>query len=352
MPLSPGEPAPWFTAPSASSDEFTFNSVAGRYILLAFLPEAAPARAEALQRVAEHRALFDDVRCSAFMVLHDSRAPDGARDVRGLRWFLDPDGAVARLYDAILPDGSVRANWILLDPALRVLAWTPIDQAKPIFDLIGRLPMPGDHAGAPLHAPVLIAPRVFDPDLCSRLIALHQAKGGSFTGVMRDVGGRTVAVMDDDKRRRDVLVEDPGLREEIRHALTSRLFPQIRHGMQFTVTEIERYLIGCYAADDGGLFRAHRDNVTLQTANRKFACSLNLNDDFEGGDLRFPEFGPATYRPPLGGAIVFSCTLLHEALPMRAGRRYAFLPFFYDEDGARTLEAYLESQRAAADPIG
>lgn len=352
MPLSLGEPAPWFTVPSASSAEFTFNSVAGRFILLAFLPLDAAARAQALEAVAADRAHFDDARCSAFMVLHDSRAPDGVEDERGLRWFLDADGAVARLYDALEPDGSVRAMWMLLDPALRVLAAAPIDQAQPIFALIRRLPAPGDHAGVPLHAPVLLAPRVFEPALCARLITLYETRGGEFSGVMRDVGARTVAVMDDYKRRRDVLVEDEALREEIRRALTLRLFPQIRHAMQFTVTEIERYLIACYDAADGALFRAHRDDVTRQTANRKFACSVNLNDGFEGGDLRFPEFGPATYRPPPGGVIVFSCSLLHEVTPLRAGRRYAFLPFFYDEDGAATLEAYRQSLRAAkpADP--
>ena len=49
--------------------------------------------------------------------------------------------------------------------------------------------------------------------------------------------------------------------------------------------------------------------------------TINLNaDDYEGGDLRFPEFGPRTYRAPTGGAVVFSCSLLHEATPVTRGR--------------------------------
>ena len=48
----------------------------------------------------------------------------------------------------------------------------------------------------------------------------------------------------------------------------------------------------------------------------------------------FPEYGRATYRAPTGGAVVFSCSLLHEALPVTKGRRYAFLPFLYDETAA------------------
>jgi hypothetical protein len=38
--------------------------------------------------------------------------------------------------------------------------------------------------------------------------------------------------------------------------------------------------------------------------------------------------------------VVFSCALMHEATRVTAGRRYAFLPFFYDEAGAETRAAY------------
>ena len=50
MPLKPGEPAPWFRGSTPSNPEFTFDSVAGRHIPLAFLPRddgprlKAPAR--------------------------------------------------------------------------------------------------------------------------------------------------------------------------------------------------------------------------------------------------------------------------------------------------------------------
>ena len=61
--------------------------------------------------------------------------------------------------------------------------------------------------------------------------------------------------------------------------------------------------------------------------------------EYEGGDLRFPEFGPRTYCPPTCGAVVFSCSLLHEATPVTRGTRYAFLPFLYDEAAAKLREA-------------
>ena len=72
---------------------------------------------------------------------------------------------------------------------------------------------------------------------------------------------------------------------------------------------------------------------------------MNLNGDYEGCDLIFPEFGRRTYRAPVGGAIVFSCGALHEVTPITKGKRYAFLPFLYGE--AEAQEAHGE-QRAAA----
>ena len=42
-------------------------------------------------------------------------------------------------------------------------------------------------------------------------------------------------------------------------------------------------------------------------------------EQFEGGELRFPEFGDQRYRPANGTAIVFSSSLLHEALHVTSG---------------------------------
>jgi hypothetical protein len=58
----------------------------------------------------------------------------------------------------------------------------------------------------------------------------------------------------------------------------------------------------------------------------------NLNTpDFEGRDLRFPEFGEQRYRPDSGTAVVFSSSLLHEAMHVTAGRRYVFLAFLFGD---------------------
>ena len=46
--------------------------------------------------------------------------------------------------------------------------------------------------------------------------------------------------------------------------------------------------------------------------------------------------------------MVFSCSLLHQAMPVTRGRRYAFLPFLYDEAAARVREANRASLAAPA----
>jgi hypothetical protein len=328
MSLSTGEAAPWFTARTASSPEFAFDTAAGRYVLLLFLPVEEEIRGAALKILAQNQRLFDDVKASCFVVVRDPETAASVRDLRGLRWFIDLDLTVSRLFSSEQP------RWILLDPTLRVMGGASMEASVNVFKTIAALPPPEQHAGVPLIAPVMIEPRIFEPELCRALIDLHESDGGRFTGVMRDVDGATVHVMDELKRRRDVLIADPDLRRAVDERLQRRLFPLIKMALGFSATEIERHLVACYDAADGAVFRPHRDNTTQGTAARQFACSINLNDDYEGGDLRFPEYGLAVYRPPPGGAAVFSCGVLHEATAVTRGRRYAFLPFLYDAAGA------------------
>jgi hypothetical protein len=44
------------------------------------------------------------------------------------------------------------------------------------------------------------------------------------------------------------------------------------------------------------------------------------------------------YSAPTGGAVVFSCSLLHEATTVMKGRRYMFLPFLCDDAARRIRE--------------
>ncbi|SFI84572.1 2OG-Fe(II) oxygenase family protein [Caulobacter sp. UNC279MFTsu5.1] len=349
--LRVGEPAPWFVARSTANPRFTFHTAAGRYVVLGFVGSSQhPLAAAALAEVAARRALFDDVKASFFGVSIDPADEAQGRvaeSLPGLRWFWDGDLAVSRLYGAaaaepVAPEGvAYRPFWLVLDPQLRCVFTAPLAETGAVLDFVAAAPAPADHAGAPLHAPVLILPRVFEPELCRRLIAVYEAAGGHASGFMRDVDGKTRLIVDPThKRRSDHDLVDPGLRAAAAARIHDRLIPEVAKAFQFKATRMERYLVGCYGAAEGGHFRPHRDNTTAGTAHRRFAVTINLNaEDYEGGDLSFPEFGPRRYRAPTGGAVVFSCSLLHMVDPILAGRRFAFLPFLYDEVAAREREA-------------
>lgn len=351
-----GDPIPEFVARAASNPRYVFNTAAGRYVVLSFLGSGAHESAQQVVRfVDEQRTLFDDRHVSFFGVSIDPNDEERGlmhTMIPGIRYFWDLDQAISRQFGALATDESSRALYrpftLVLDPMLRVIAHIALIPAQQhnqtLGELIGRLPPVAEHAGTALNAPVLILPRVFESDLCRELIATYRQYGGAESGFMREVNGKTVEIREHSFKRRedfefDLRPELAGLREAIQLRIRRRVLPEIKRAFQFEVTRMERYIVARYDGDNGGFFRPHRDNTTLGTAHRRFACTINLNtDEYSGGDLRFPEFGPRTYRAPTGGAVVFSCAMLHEATAVTAGERYAFLPFFYDEQAARQRE--------------
>ena len=353
--LTPGDPAPWFHQRTAGNPRYAFDTVGGRWVVLCFFGSAADEDARrALAAVARHRALFDDERACFFGVSLD---PDDEAKNRvadsypGVRFFWDFDGTISRAYGAIARDAptggqrvEMRRFWIVLDPLLRVRRIAPFQtgggEIAALFADLEALPAPERFAGIDVPAPVLILPDVFEQEFCQRLIALYEETGGQESGFMREVGGKTVEIRDaKHKIRRDVLIEDEAIIRQTQARVQRRIAPEIRKVHQFDATRMERYLIACYAAEEQGHFRAHRDNTTKGTAHRRFAVSINLNDDFDGGEIGFPEYGRKGFKLPAGTACVFSCSLLHQVSPVTRGKRYAFLPFLYDDAAARQREA-------------
>jgi len=347
-----GDPAPWFFARSTNNARYMFHTAAGRYVLLGFFGAARrPEVTEALRLIAAQRDRFDDQQICLFGVSVDpADETEGylQQSLPGIRHFWDFDLAVSKLYGAT-PAAAVpgpkliyRSYWLLLDPTLRVLRALPITATAELLDLIAALPAwSGTHDTT---APVLVLPRLFEPDLCRELIARYQAGESQDSGFMRDVDGKTTLLLDySHKRRNDYHIEDVELQAALRLRVQRRLIPEIAKAFQFHVTRMERYIVSCYDGASGGHFRPHRDNTTKGTAHRRFAVTINLNaEEYEGGDLCFPEYGPRSYRAPTGGAVVFACSLLHEALPVTSGKRYAFLPFLYDDAAAKRREENLK----------
>lgn len=348
------EPTPQFVCAASNNPRFNFSTVGGRYILLTFFGSAADASiAKVLADAAAAEDLFDDQQASFFGVSID---PDDQTLERvtpkaiGHRYFWDFDQAVSRLYGAIegevAADGAVDFKPVsfLIDPMMRIMGHQPIDDPAThmanLTAFMRKLPKIGPPTAAQPHAPILVVPRIFEPEFCKQLVRLYEENGGEESGFMRDIDGKTVGIVDHShKRRRDYIIEDKELMQACQARIRRRLTPEIKKAFQFEVTRMERYIVACYDAEEGGYFRPHRDNTTKGTAHRRFAVTLNLNsEDYEGGYLRFPEFGPQVYKAPSGGAVVFSCSLLHEALPVTKGVRYVFLPFLYDDAAAAIRE--------------
>ena len=349
--LLPGDYAPWFHAAALDgSERFAFNTVAGRAVVLLFLGSAGiPAVAEALALVARNRSAFDDANACIFGVTTDPEDVAKGRiavQIPGIRHFLDYDKEVSRLYGAALDERHYQPHWLVLDRELRVTGRFDLQEGE---QALACMRATIARAGRDSWAPVIVVPNVFPPELCRQLIDLYAQNGGKPSGFMRDIDGKTRLVLDQGfKRRQDYMIEDEVLIRRLMAHVHRRVAPAIERAFQFKATRIERYLVACYEAGNGH-FQAHRDNTTFGTRHRRFAVTINLNaDEYEGGDLRFPEFGPRTYRAPTGGAVAFSCSLLHEALPVTRGTRYAFLPFLYDDAAAEIRRANL-SRLAAED---
>lgn len=345
MKLTPGDPAPWFTTRSSVNPNFHFDTVGGRYIVLCFVGSCSTAVGrQILQDAFRAKNRLDVTNICFFAVTNDLRDEQpGNVDTSwpGIIYFWDTDHAINALYGVkTYGEGpeEFKPCAVVLDPAMRVIGlFTMGDNPQEFFPRIdayvgNQTPV----ASMTSLAPVLTVPWVFEPEFCKSLVSLYEQSGGQESGYMQDINGKTTAVLDyNRKRRSDCEITDQQVIRAAQARLQRRLVPQIKRAFQFDVTRIERHIVVCYDAQTSGHFKAHRDNTTKGTAHRRFAVTLNLNaEEYEGGDLRFPEFGMRTYRAPTGGAVVFSCSLLHEAMPVTKGKRYAFLPFLYDDAAA------------------
>ena len=340
--IQTGDAAPWW---KQGRHRFVFDEVGGQYIVLSFYGSGLDAiGSAALRTLNDNRHFIDAGKASFFCVCKEPRDKTELgldETYPALRFMWDVEGVVHAAY------GVAARIWIVLDPMLRVIEAIPFrpdgsDRAQ-VMDLLERLPPPSLYVGFEAPVPVVVLPHVFEPAFCRHLIDCFEAHGGRESGFMQEVGGKAVETYDAGwKRRRDFHVSDEALIELIKARLGRRVGVMLQKTFHFTLSRIERQLIACYAAEDGGHFGPHRDDTVKATEHRRFAVSITLNDDFEGGELSFPEFGPRTFKAPAGTAVVFSSSMLHRVGRVTRGRRYVFLPFLHDEAAEKVRLANLQ----------
>ncbi len=252
---------------------------------------------------------------------------------------LADDGAVARHLLGSVSTVSHPITAFALDANFRVIERLEHNSSENLDDFMQQLKAVYKSLvmSSPkiLHqqAPVLFIPRVLETRICNELIQFFNTDGGQPSGTAR-IEGNNIRWQPDPsvKMRRDVYMKDSALLENIKQLLARRVLPEIKRCFNFQVTQHEVFKLVCYDAQTGGYFRPHRDNESRDTQHRRFAMTLNLNTgDYSGGQLKFPEFGSDLYQPERGGALIFSCALLHEVIPVTAGTRYVLLGFFFGD---------------------
>jgi predicted 2-oxoglutarate/Fe(II)-dependent dioxygenase YbiX len=178
--------------------------------------------------------------------------------------------------------------------------------------------------------PVLVLPDVLPPELCRDLITLfHQSR--TYRGGTTD--GASGYHLTQTKVREDAMVGDTGPEgRAVYENFRRRVFPEMYKAFRYRITRVETMRLGCYDAQESGRFGPHRDDNVARLRHRRFGFSINLNTgEYEGGYLRFPEYGPQLYAPDPGGMVVFAASLLHEAMPVIRGKRFGVFGFLFGE---------------------
>ncbi len=302
---------------------------AGRWLVLSFLePDMLAAQSDAL---ATARVRLEKSESALYTVLFSEPNPT----VVGVDLFDQSKGGAGFLLGdqkpgiaIIAPDGQLAATF----------GADEMDKAVAFCENAFAADEPGTLS---IAAPVLIIPHVLEPELCKQVIDFWRSAEKQTDQVASEHQGNAAAYSSI-KRRTDAVVHDGDLFSDLRRRITRRVLPMIDRAFRMQVASMEAPRIGQYSAENEGAFGRHRDNTTQHTAHRRLAMTLNLNTgEYEGGELRFPEFGRKVYAPAAGSAAIFSCSLLHEALPVTKGERFGMFTFFTDTAG-------LEQEKKAA----
>jgi predicted 2-oxoglutarate/Fe(II)-dependent dioxygenase YbiX/peroxiredoxin len=325
--LAPGDRFPNFMLPDQTGATRSFLERAKGNPLLV----VGDGRDDTLQTLATMPAGADILA----LVGEEATAAAKRAEALGVEFPLLADSA-GKIRDALrrmLALGPQGTFVVLLDANQRVIAARTAQDGGELLrwaaERLNALPPPPLVQSFGSAAPVLIVPNVLTPENCRALIDRWERMGhteGEVNSIVQGV--ETSRVHKAMKSRRDHSIQDDTVLAELNAVVGRRIAPELDKAFTFSRFRFDRFNITCYDAERGDFFRRHRDNQSPSTVDRKFALTLNLNTgEYEGGELTFPEYGPYRYDPPVGAAILFSCSLLHEALPVTKGRRFTLLNF-------------------------
>ncbi len=353
--LAVGDFAPDFDAltPLGHRIRLFDDALAGRPIWLAFLgdldqPDVAAVFADLARTEAQIEA------SGAHLVLVTSHT-DGPRQralsrEQGLHAPIlgDCNGALFARYGMVRGQDlesqacSARSFLITAHGQIHSIADHPSTPIEDLMDAVSDLTSgPNPTAGAgwiPGHAPILIIPKALEAEDCAALISYFNTTDGFRVAKPGpgESGDYKFPVSDYNRQDRiDHVIQDQALLARLDKRINERVIPQIAKAFAFQVTRRETLHIARYAGPRQGIEIGHRDNTHPATQYRRFALSIALNDDYEGGGLVFREFSDQGYRGEPGTAFVFSSSLLHEIEETTAGVRYNLISHFFNEAAAQ-----------------
>jgi peroxiredoxin len=332
--LAAGDPAPRIVALDQEGTPFYSHAdlVTGRPLVLLFCPGHREGTAAALRAFRDAHDAFQALgACVVSLTRHAAEANGVVHaDLRlPFKLLTDATGDVCRTYGA-----GDAASVVILDSNHRIACIIPSGQAAPLAEAALRYmreSLPPQRESMRSHAPVLLLPRVLDAADCGRLIELwHRpvhvwpsADGFRSEGHTREQGDFKVGHSGAYGQMTEYVVRDPAVQRFLDQRFNRRVAGEMRKAFQTGVSRREDYRIVRYDSDSGGVLHAHRDNATKEIAHRRFTMTINLNaGDYDGGALRFREYGDYLYEVERGTAVIWSASLLHEVMPVTDGARF------------------------------
>ncbi len=220
---------------------------------------------------------------------------------------------------------------LLLTPNMKIayMSALPMNMQR-ITDALQRMTLARPPIPLSAHPPILLVPVALSAADCADLVQLwhrldqqHGAAGHS------DVDPKCISFLHEYGKVKQYLIDEPRLQQALDAKLSRRLMPEISKAFDTRAPQREAWALSCYDATEGGLLHPHRDCASAETQHRRFTVSVALNDTYHGGALRFREYGEQTYNLPIGAAAIFSAALLHEVLPVTAGKRFVLVTHLY-----------------------
>lgn len=321
------------------------DHLSGHYLLLVFLGDPESERTDALLRaLGELEARLEGANATvlAISASSDATANKARKRAAGFGWPIIGDASGALFASYGMHKGTDRANrLVLVTPYRQIRTWFDIEEdAETALGTIMDMLQNAQNAQtaeearwSPSHAPVLIVPNVLSPEECAGLVQsvvtetpfmVRQPRPGEVPGNYK------IPVYDHFRQDRiDLIIKDRNTLAILDERIFGRVVPMIKKAFSFDVTRREDLHIARYVGKREGIAMGHRDNMEPPGAHRRFALSMSLNEDYEGGGITFAEFSPHPYRVPAGTAMVFSSSLLHEVQETTSGVRYNLISHLF-----------------------